>query len=212
MKFNLQKVKKYKSRGFILPLTLLLTVIVLTISAGISAVLSKELYFSKLSRESQIAYYAADDAMMCAIMVDDKYLDSSTGLGIFPYDGLADASGYIQSVLNKANADRLNRGFPQINSINDIKCAGVAIFDPATSSFSSVPFTRINTTGATENGQRSTFNMRMDLGDGSFRCSSVVVSKTINYRQVIARGFTSCRNGNRTTAIERAVVNTTENQ
>ena len=214
MKYNLQKIFKNKSKGFIIPLTLLVSIIVLTISSGISIILTKEMYFSKISRESQLAYYAADDAMMCTIMIDDKYLDGITGLGIFPYDGLTSGSDYIESVRLKVNGDRANRSLtlPTIQSVNDIKCAGVAVFNPAISSFASVPFTRVNSAGVTENGQKSTFSMKMDLGDGSFRCASVVVKKTLTYRQIIARGFTTCKNGNRQTSIERAVVNTTENQ
>jgi hypothetical protein len=64
----------------VLPLTLIICVIILTISAGISIILAKELYFSRLSRLSQVAYYAADDGMMCATMIDDKYIDPDTGL------------------------------------------------------------------------------------------------------------------------------------
>jgi hypothetical protein len=54
---------KHKTKGFVLPLTLLICMIMLMIATGISIILAKELYFSKLSRLSQIAYYAADSGL-----------------------------------------------------------------------------------------------------------------------------------------------------
>ena len=209
MKFFI-KIKQIKTnRGFILPLTLLVCLIILMIATGISIILAKELYFSKISRESQIAYYSADDALMCAIMVDDKYIDTVTGLGIFPYDGLStDTTADMQKVIDEINKNRQARGFTTI-AINDIKCGTVAILNPSASSFTTTPFNRMNSSGVTENGQKSSFFMRMDLGDGNFKCSNVLVYKTPTYRQIISRGFSTCGD---TTArsIERAIVNTTE--
>ncbi len=206
MKFLINKKQIKRVRGFIIPLTLLVTLVILIVSSGISIILAKELYFSKISRESQIAYYAADNALMCTIMVDDQYINPVSGLGIFPYDGLLDANNYIQAVITSTNADRQEHGLSTITS-DDIKCATSAIFKTSVSSFSATPFTRVNSLGTTENGQKSSFNMKMDLGDGTFRCASVMVNKTSMFRQIIARGFTSCEGGSK---IERAVVDTTE--
>lgn len=210
MKF-LIKIKQIKNinRGFILPLTLLVCLIILMIATGISTILSKELYFSKISRESQVAYYSADNALMCALVVDGKYIDPVSGLGIFPYNGLStNTTADMQAVIDKVNIDRQARGFSLI-TLNDIKCGTVSILTPSVSSFATVPFTRTNSAGVVENGQKSSFSMRMDLGDGTFRCASVLVYKTQNYRQIISRGFSSC--GDSTSRlIERAIVNTTE--
>ncbi len=213
MKFKIIKINKKSVRGFILPLTLLVCSIILVVASGISAILSKELYFSKISRESQIAYYAADDAMICAIMVDNKYVDPATGSGIFPHDSdpTADPTNSMQQVLNKVNLNRQYRGLNSL-SLNDIKCATVAIFDtsPSGANFTSVvsPVPRVNSGGESETEWISTYSMRMDLGDGTYRCAKVKVSKTNKYRQIIARGFTSCDAGAH--PIERAIVNTTE--
>lgn len=208
MKLKIFKKLRSNKKGFIVPLTLLVSFIILTISTGISVLLTKELYFSKLSRESQIAYYAADNAMMCAKMVDDQYIDPVSGLGIFPFDGLVDPNTYMQSVITSVNSDRSAHGFSGI-SLNSIKCATSAIFDASISGFTTLPYTRVNSVGVTENGKESTYSMKMDLGDGTFRCASVLVYKTALYRQIIARGFTSCVVGS-PSRIERAVIDTSD--
>ncbi|MDB5260607.1 MAG: hypothetical protein JWN37_838 [Candidatus Nomurabacteria bacterium] len=193
-----------KVGGFILPMTLLVCTIILTISTGISIILTKELYFSKLSRESQLAYYAADSALMCAIMIDDQYTDPDSGIGIFPYNTTATP----QTVLDKVNNQRQARNLPSL-TLSDIKCATSAIFSGANSSITYEPFNRSNSKGDLESGQKSTFSMKMDLGNGQYRCATVLVYKTSTYRQIVARGFSSC--GNETTLpIERAIINTTE--
>jgi hypothetical protein len=198
-----QQYKRRSSKGFILPLTLLVCTIILTIATGISVILAKELYFSKLGRLSQLAYYAADDGLMCAVMIDDQYLDPDTGLGIFPSDTLVTP----EAVLEKVNVERQQRNLPDLE-LADIKCATSAIFDPAITNFATSDFERV-VGGDVETGRTSTFDMTMDLGDGTFRCATVVVNKTPNYRQVISRGFAAC-NQDGDQPIERAVINTTE--
>jgi hypothetical protein len=197
--------KTIKAKGFVLPLTLIICVIILTISAGVSIILAKELYFSKLSRLSQVAYYAADNGMMCATMIDDKYVDPDTGLGIFQYAN----SPIPQEVLDKVNAQREAQGVTADISLNSIKCATSDIFNASVSGYAVAPFSRTNSQGATDSGKTTTFSMTMDLGDGTTRCATVIINKTSKYRQVISRGFASCST---TSAyrIERAIVGTTE--
>ena len=187
-----------------LPLTLVVCVIILTISAGISIILAKELYFSKLTRQSKVAYYAADNGLMCALMIDDHYVDPATGIGIFPYNNLVTT----QSVLDKINAERVERGYAAI-TLNSIKCATSEIFNTTVSGYAVSPFTYINPEGGQEVGQTATFSMRMDLGDSTYRCTKVSVNKTSSYRQIISRGFASCDTAG-LTPVERAVVNTSE--
>lgn len=190
-------------RGFVLPLTLIISVIILTISAGISIILAKELYFSKLSRQSQAAYYAADSGLMCALMIDDHYIDPTTGIGIFQYNNLVTAEASLANI----NAERGARGYPSL-TLNDIKCATSAVFNAAESGYSLAPFSRVDDAGNPESGQTTTFSMRMDLGDGTYRCATVLVNKTSTYRQIISRGFASCATAGQV-PIERAIVNTT---
>ncbi len=200
----LKKIRQTRTRGFVLPLTLIICVIILTIATSISIILSKELYFSRLSRLSQIAYYAADNGLMCATMIDDQYYDQETGLGIFQYNNLVTS----QMVLDKVNVQRVAGGLSSL-SLYDIKCAASSIFDTSVSNYAVVPFSRIDSAGNPDTGQTSTFNMRMDLGGGEYRCATVLVNKTPTYRQIISRGFASCGSVY-AYPIERAIVSTAE--
>ena len=196
---------RYTVRGFVLPLTLVVCAIILTISAGISIILAKELYFSKLTRQSQVAYYAADNGLMCALMIDDHYVDPATGIGIFQYNNLVTA----QSVLDSINAERQARGYSAI-TLNDIQCATSEIFDSSATGYELTPFSYVNSGGIAESGLTTKFSMRMDLGDGMYRCANIEVNKTPTYRQIISKGFASCSTTG-TFPVERAIVNTSDN-
>lgn len=198
-----KRILSVRTRGFVLPLTLIICVIILTVATGISIILAKELYFSKLSRLSQVAYYAADNGLMCAQVIDDKYTDPDTGLGIFQSSNLLTS----QQVLDKINLIRQANG-QGVLALTDIKCATSAVFDTAApTSYSVAPFTHITL----NDGMQTTFSMKMDLGDGTFRCATVTIYKTLKFRQFISRGFASCTSTG-TYPVERAVVSTTELQ
>lgn len=198
------RLKNIRTRGFVLPLTLVITTIILTISVGISIILAKQIYFSKLSRQSHLAYYAADNGLMCALMIDDHYVDPNTGIGIFQYNNLVTA----QSVLDNINAEREARGYSAI-TLNDIKCATSEIFSSAVSGYALSPYSRVNSAGNSESGQTTTFSMRIDLGDGAFRCANIQVNKTASFRQIISKGFASCVSTN-LFPVERAIINTSD--
>lgn len=207
--FFLQKNTGWKyAKGFILPLALLVCTIILAISVGISTILTKELFFSKLSRDSQVAYYAADDGMMCATMIDDTYVDPLTGIGIFPYDPGIDGMTSIQNTLNQVNSQRAGRGYSSV-SLYSIRCATSPIFDPTSTGFVVNSYSRVNSSGVTENGRTSVFSMRMDLASGATRCARIIINKTATYRQIISRGFSNCGVTGLQT-VERAVISTTE--
>jgi hypothetical protein len=193
----LKKFSLVRMRGFVLPLTLIVCVIILTIATGISIILAKELYFSKLSRLSQVAYFAADNGLMCATMIDDKYVDPETGLGIFQYNDLVTS----QMVLDKVNANRQANGQGTV-MLNDIKCATSEIFNSAVTEYAVTPYPE-------KNGRTTTFKMKMDLGGGDYRCATVVINKSATYRQIISRGFAFC-NSTLQYPIERAIVSTSE--
>lgn len=200
--FNFGWKKRISFSGFVLPLTLVICIIILTISAGISIILAKQLYFSRLERQSQLAYYAADNGLTCALTVDDHYLDTSTGIGIFEYGGPTP-----QTVLNSVNTERAIRGYAPIQ-LADIKCATSLIFDSSTE-YAVTDFSHSLPGGGTEAGKTTTFSMRMDLGDGTFRCARIIVNKTPTYRQIISRGFVSCATTGQI-PVERAIVNTSD--
>lgn len=201
---KLNSLYKVKKRGFIVPMTLLITTIILTIATGISVIITKEIFFGRLGRESKLAYYAADTAMSCASSIDEKYIDSVTGLGIF-----RSATTTEQDVIDRINQERSKTGLLNI-ALTDIKCGTSLVFDTASNSsaFSVTDFTRNIPSGGTEAGKKSSFKLKMSLGDGTYRCASVVVNKTPTYRQIISRGFSSCDTSSNAT--ERAIINTSE--
>lgn len=208
-----QNIIKRSSRGFILPFTMLICAIVLAISTGISTILAKEVYFSRLSRQSQIAYFAADNGMTCVINVDDAYLDAN-GIGIFPYQDpvLTDPTSYMVGVLSDANNVRAINGLAPIASLDDIKCATSDIFDALVTQFTVTPYSRVNTSSfppVTERGATTRFSMKMDQGDGTQKCADIEVNKTITYRQIISKGYASCFSSI-SNPVERAIINTTE--
>lgn len=203
----IRTLRRNSSRGFILPFTMLISTLVLLVSGNVLVLLSKQLYFSKIYRQSQLAYYAADDAMACALAIDDAYIGPD-GLGIFPYSTTTDAMEHINNTLTYINFKREIDGFPAM-VLSDIACARVPIFD----TLSPTNFTVSTTTyyftlgSTTEDGITVSYNMRMPLGDGTFRCAKVTVNKTPAFRQFISQGYAQCDNPNGT--VERAVVNTT---
>lgn len=201
--------KKRGLRGFVLPFTLLICSIILSVATAISVILVKELYFSKVSRESQTAYYAADNGLECAITIDDTYVNPATGLGIFESVSTTQPS----DILTIVNTERQSRGLTAITLYggNSIKCATSEIFnpDPSTINFHTQDYSRTNSLGNVENGRTSIFTLHMNLGDGTERCAKVTVNKTTTYRQIISQGYTTCPGG-AYPPIERAIVNETE--
>lgn len=204
-------------RGFVLPFTMLIAALILLVTGTSMTLLSKQFYFSRLYKQGQLANYAADDALACALAVDDGFLGAD-GLGIFPSGTSVSAMTYIQSVIDHIN---LSRTTPI--SINDIECSQSLIFQQtAPISFSTstdyyvYTYTDPNNPPATltELGVTSSYNMKMPLGTTDpvsglpmYRCAKVTVNKTQSFRQIIAQGYSQC--DNRTAAVERAVVNTT---
>jgi hypothetical protein len=188
---------------------MLISVLVLLVASSALTLLSKQQYFSRLYRQSQAAYYAADDALNCAIKIDDAYIGSD-GLGIFPGSTTTSALDYINSVFAYVNAERLLDGLPIIADINDIKCSQSSIFNtltPILFSTSTNFYQYLSVSNGLEEGVSSTFNMRMPIGGGEFRCAKVTVNKTYSFRQIIAQGYARCDDPYG--SVERALVNTT---
>ncbi len=203
-----------KKKGFILPMTLVVCSIILAISSGISIILLQGMLFSRLSRSSQIAYYTADVGMMCAISIDDSFVDSQTGIGIFPYDPneVITATSTLGNISGTDNGTvnfwRVADGLPGL-ALSDVKCASAPMF-ASSAEFKVEPFSRLLKDGiTTENGKSSTFKMKIDFSDGTYRCAVVTVSKTSSYRRIISRGLTSCTNTG-SFVLERAIVNITQ--
>lgn len=188
--------KKYK--GFILPLALVLVTLILTVAGGITTIIGKELFFSRLERDSNTAYYIADTAMECATFLDETFVNSD-GSGIFE-----DPVNTATTTLTYINFSRQAAGIPTL-LLSDIRCASVPIFDSTASDFAVED-------GLAADGSASkitTYTMKMDAGNGLTSCAKVIVNKTNTWRQIIARGFNTCNFGSKN-VLERAVVSTSE--
>jgi len=211
-------------KGFVLPFTMLISTLVLFIAAGSLTLLTKQLYFSKVYKQSQTAYYAADDAVTCAIAIDDTYI-ANDGLGIFSSSTTVPWQSYTNYVLNYVNNKRAFE-VPAQSAINleEIVCGQSPIFDVAVSGYTTSTnfyehhYTDPNTgLDAIELGVTSIYKMKMDIGPDPndlsgvarlYRCAKVTINKSQSFRQVIAQGYAECDNPNG--SIERAVVNTTD--
>ncbi len=212
--FSFLGTKNYRPRGFILPFTMLISSLILLVTGTAMFLLSKQMYFSKVYRQSQTAYYAADDAIACALSVDDEFIGSD-GLGIFPSSTSTPWETYVQDVIDYVNTARLaDDPLAPIIDTSNLKCGQVAVFDVVQSSFATSTSEYvyhysdpISGLPKVEYGIASIYNVRMPLGDGTFRCARVTVNKTETFRQIIAQGYAQCDNPNGT--VERAVVNTT---
>ncbi len=200
--------KQFRSdkKAFIMPLTLTLAALILTVAGGITMIIGKELFFSRLTRESATAYYTADTALECATVVDESY-NGTDGNGLFQYDLLNEAT----STLNYVNTIRQAQGIRTL-LLTDILCASVPILDSDRSSFTT---TTTDSTGSAlqdpygNQTVMSSFTMMMDTGEGTVACAKVTVEKSLSWRQIIARGFNSCNFGTKN-LLERAVISTSE--
>lgn len=71
-----------KNKGFVILFAVLISALILLISAGIFRVVQKEIVLSSSARESQRAFYAADAALECALYADlIGAIETETGPG-----------------------------------------------------------------------------------------------------------------------------------
>ena len=80
MLINKMKFKnKTKSAGFTLILSLIVVSAILTVGFGVSGIIIKQMIFSSIGRDSDVAFYAADTGIECALYWDkEKAFDSTT--------------------------------------------------------------------------------------------------------------------------------------
>ena len=67
---NMSILNSKKNKGFVILFAMLISSLILLISAGIFNVVQKEVVLSSSARESQRAFYAADSALECALYSD----------------------------------------------------------------------------------------------------------------------------------------------
>ena len=168
-------------------------------------ILGKELYFSRLTRESATAYYAADTALECAKTLDAVYSDSE-GNGLFdsPLHTATDTIAYVNTI-------RYSQGIGTITFL-DIRCASVSVFDGSVTDITSTTTDRYGNDLVDPYGASSTktsFTLPMNAGEGETICAKVTIEKSNSWRQIIARGFNTCNFGSRR-VLERAIISTTQ--
>ncbi len=77
---NIFQKRRKKEKGFVILFAVLISIIVLAITIGISNIAYKEVALSTPARDSHYAYYAADTGAECALYNDIKV---NNGTGIF---------------------------------------------------------------------------------------------------------------------------------
>lgn len=182
-------------RGYILPLAMILSTLILLVSFGITSIIVRQARFSRIMKESFIAFNAADLALTCSMFVDDNYY-RTTGLfptGFFPVDvatyPIASTSDEIAASLSIVNNDKASRGLPAV-TLSDISCGSVPIFDVSKTGATSTDYTYNGS--VTQNGKKTTFSLKLPLSNGEYRCATVIVNKTQSYRQIISSGYSTC--------------------
>ncbi len=78
MSLKNNKKEKYSERGFVIFLTVLISSIVLFIGVSVYNILNKHLKMSRITQHSQVAFYAADAGVECALYSDLKQEKFST--------------------------------------------------------------------------------------------------------------------------------------
>jgi hypothetical protein len=80
------KIRRVRSRGFTLLMAALVSSIVLALGASIFTLAKKEVMLSSLGRDSQFAFYSADQAAECALYWDARwsYFGTSTPTAYLP--------------------------------------------------------------------------------------------------------------------------------
>ncbi len=210
-------IKKESRLGFILPLTMLLMTLILLISFGITSIIVRQAKFSRIVKDSLIAYNAADMAVTCTSFIDNTYTNSSTTNGIFPTDPklypMGTETTEISDTIDLINVGRSVRGVPTISAVpsnsDAITCGGVRIFNTSDSQISYTPFTYTKSDLSTEAGKTSTFNLKIPLSNGDFRCAKVRYNKSPSFSQIISSGYSNCEPASRS-RLERVIVSSAE--
>lgn len=197
---------------------MLLMTLIMLVSFGITSVIVRQARFSRIVKDSFIAYNAADMAVMCASFIDNNFSNSGTGYGIFPTDPVAyplatatttdQSPAEVTATLALVNSGRNSRTLPSI-LLKDINCGGVAIFDDAVTGITYTPYTYYPSSGPSEAGKKSTFNLKIPLANGNFRCAKVIFNKSPHFGQIISSGYSTCE-VNATSRLERVIVSSSE--
>jgi hypothetical protein len=193
---------------------MLLMTLILLVTTGTTNVILRQAKYSRSIKDSAIAYNAADMAVGCTAFIENTFVNTSSTYGIFPIDRALYPLGNelateIADTIIEINSDRLTRNVPVIATVDDIKCGGVRVFNPADSQIAYTAFTYTKSDLSTEDGKKSTFNLKMPLSNGEFRCASVILNKSPSFNQIIASGYSTC-DASAKSRIERTIVSSAE--
>lgn len=97
-----------RARGFILPFSVILSGVLLSMGLAVFNIVIKEIILSSSARDSQFAFYAADTGGECALYWDAKFGIFATSSQSAPYTGAASCGGVsimpFTSVVGNATA------------------------------------------------------------------------------------------------------------
>ncbi|MCA9352583.1 hypothetical protein KC901_00160 [Patescibacteria group bacterium] len=149
-----------KNKGFVILFAVLVSSLILLISAGIFNIVQKEVVLSSYARESQRAFYAADSALECALYADvsgavvtptgpgTPFSANAPADGVFECAGDSIASTYLETSGGTADYDYpfVFRYYNTYNT-NDNSCAYVLVEKNLKSTDLSMIETRITAVG-----------------------------------------------------------------
>lgn len=175
--------------GFTLLFAVLVSTLVISISATIISIALRQTVLSGTSRESQYAFYAANTALDCAHYWDTTNLGVAN-VFVFPAPGTTD----IPAVTS-----------PEISPADDIVCSGMSIIEGD----GDIP-------GWTQDGGETTFQLKIKNQAGDISdippyeyCAEVTVLKTLEESRIItrieAKGYNTC-DANNPRRVERSLV------
>ena len=124
MLINLKKNNKLRKQdGFTILIAVIAASILLIIAISIGGIALKEQVLSASGKESQIAYYAADTAMECALYWDQK-------IGIFSPDSSGNPPAATKVICNNDSNDVQNATLTQVDPNHyqfDFALAGIPV-------------------------------------------------------------------------------------
>lgn len=177
--------------GFVLAFALLLSSVVLALAFGIFNILLKELVLTSSARDSQIAFYAADSGVECAL-----YWDTHSEIGKDAQGSFATSSFSVASNGSTFRSGNINTttGAPIPKSPDAVRCMGANV---------------TNITIATT-GTSATTGFTATLNNNPNVCSIIKIIKTPGQSietTIQSYGYNRCDLDNTSTRkVERAIV------
>lgn len=166
-----------KKSGMTLFIAIVVMGILLLISFAVVNIAIKSTQFAQIGKDSQMAFYAAETGLECALYWDQKYVNEF--MGIFPVYGEAFST-------STTPADRA------------IYCSGSGVQGVGQALYGTTTIGRIGTGG--NSNPTSVFSFLMTPGEVSGPCAVVTVNKryqgSVYVTDIKSRGYNSCDTNN----------------